>query len=189
MQQRSDSPPARASAPKIVPRLPRSVRRWSWVSTWLTLVFVLVGCGQGTSAQQGPSSGAAAAGPVTLTAEHQRGTQALTLTLVVMNQTSQNIEWNGGCVSPYVVSLRDGAGALIQRWPPLPSGPVCNAITIVGLDPGASSHVVVVQTGNLRDMRARALPAGAYTVDADFTVLRYNGAGPATFHVRLPIQW
>ena len=189
MQQRSDSPPARASAPKTVPRLPRSVRRWSCVSTWLALVFVLVGCGQSTGAPQGSSSGAAAAGPVTLTAKHQRGTQALTLTLVVMNQTSQNIEWNGGCVSPYVVSLRDAAGALIQRWPPLPSGPVCNTITVVGLDPGASSHLVVVQTDNLRDMRARALPAGAYTVDADFTVLRYNGAGPATFHVRLPIQW
>jgi hypothetical protein len=175
-----------------IPSQPSSARsRWtgwrvSLACAALVLALIAAGCGQSAGA---PGSSNNTNGPVTLTVVHQTGTQALTITLVIVNQTSQPITWNGGCARPYYVFLRTSNHDIVQRWPSIQTGLVCHAITIITLDPGKSQILDVVNTSDATAVNGSPIPAGTYTVSVDFTFQQYNGSGPTSVSTSMPLVW
>jgi hypothetical protein len=144
----------------------------------IILALLLAGCGQsGGVGQSGATPTFAATDPLSLTIQHQTGAQDLAITLRVTNRTRQPAVWDGGCVVPYVVYLRDARGNLVLRWPPAQQGTHCNAITLVTLAPGGAQVFTIVATNHLTDASGATLPSGAYTVRADFTFQTYDGGG------------
>lgn len=171
------------------PALARS-RRTGWrvalACAALVLAVTVAGCGRPAGAPGGSSG---SNGPVKLTVVHQTGTQALTISLVVANQTSQLMSWNGGCARPYYVFLRTSTHDIVQRWPSIQTGLVCHAITIISLGPGKSQILTVVDTTHATSVSGAAIPTGTYTVSVDFTFQQYNGGGPTVVSTNMPLTW
>jgi hypothetical protein len=154
------------------------------------------GCGGTSGGSPGSSGGPAAtgttvstSGTIALAVGHETGTQGIAISLVVSNQTQQPMMWNGGCVTPYLVILRDAGGHVVQRWPAVQSGVTCHAIAVITLDPGAEHTFAVVQTDDLRSASGAPIPNGAYTVSASFTLQRYRGGGPTTLTASDQLDW
>jgi hypothetical protein len=151
--------------------------------------------GSGGSGASGPggisSTGGTVttSGPISLSVQHQTGTQGLTITLTVKNASQQPMIWDGGCVTPYTVFLRDAHNNLVQRWPPIQTGTRCNAIVVVTLQPGRSQTFAIVQTTDAHTASGGTIPAGTYTVNAQFTVNQYRGTGPLNFVANEQINW
>ena len=165
-------------------------------------ILLAAGCGptsvtgSGGSGASGPGSSTSTgggtvttSGPISLSVQHQTGTQGLTITLTVTNASLQAMTWNGGCVTPYLVFLRDAHNSLVQRWPPIQTGARCNAIVLVTLQPGRSQTFTIVQTTDARTASGGAIPAGTYAVNAQFTVNQYQGTGPMNFVANEQIKW